>query len=314
MEARKTRNVLGRGLSALISTPVTSIKSNTEVRLVDLGYKVENDQTNSGSTKVPIELVDGNPSQPRKHFATEEIAELSESIKSLGLLQPVLVREAKDGRYQIIAGERRWRAAKLAGLTQLPVIIHQTTDKESLEMALVENIQRQNLNPVEEAQAFKSLMSDFSHTQESLAERVGKDRATIANYLRLLSLPKEVMDLIGDGSLSMGHAKAILTIREPAAQISLARKVIKESLSVRALEAIVARVVVLDVGKRAAHVKNLDIKSERSSSPFPEIVDRLRATLGTKITIRHQKSGRGRIELEYFSEQELERLVDVICR
>ncbi len=343
---KKGRSALGRGLSALISSPAVPVTSAYGSNVATIGQAVmarmaaESDDsvdlnlravptspsnTNEANTLTPhqqiqflaLDQIYGNPTQPRQVFDDVEIAELATSIKTYGVLQPVLVRPAKAdssrGGYEIIAGERRWRAAKLAGLATVPVIIQDLSDKETLEISLVENVQRSNLNPVEEAEAYQRLIDEFSLTQQEVADRVGKDRASIANFVRLLKLPPEVMALVKDGRLSMGHAKAILTIKEPAAQLSLAKKAVDESLSVRALEDIVSRVVVLDTGNRGRRVP---AKAGNSSefNPFPEAIDRMRTSLGTKVSIKHSPAGRGRIEIEYFSEAELDRLVEHLCR
>jgi ParB family chromosome partitioning protein len=262
---------------------------------------------------VPLERIRNNPNQPRQEFKDTEIIELAESIRALGVIQPVLLRPSTQGddHLEIVAGERRWRAAKLAGLETIPAIIRPLSERETLEIALVENIQRSNLNPIEEALAFQRLIDEFQITQKELSERVGRDRASISNFLRLLKLPPEVVQDIRDGKLLMGHAKAILTVKEPAAQLSLARKTIAESLSVRALEQIVSRVVVLDSGRASKPEANTQ-RRRGASGAFPEVIDLLRNRLGTKVLIKHHESGRGRIEIEYFSEQELDRLVDVM--
>jgi ParB family chromosome partitioning protein len=260
--------------------------------------------------------VDRGVNQPRREFKDVELKELADSIRSLGVLQPVLVRKIPDtNRFEIVAGERRWRAAQIAGLSQLPVIIQDLTDKEALEIGIVENVQRENLNPLEEGAAYQRLIDEFHLTQQDIADRVGKDRATIANFTRLLKLPNEVQDYLRRGQISMGHAKAILTVREPNAQVSLARKVLKESLSVRALESIVSRVVVLDGGRAGGNRANLKkAEAARDQSALVEVIDRMRNALGTKVNLKHHRSGRGRIEIEYFSEQELDRLVESICK
>lgn len=326
-----TRNALGRGLSALISTPVpttpgviasesSGLVSNSPISFAPSSGGFS-DGSGDGVRFVPLESVLNNPNQPRSEFKPEELAELAESIKVHGVLQPVLVKplaSAEGGsRFEIIAGERRWRAAKLAGLTMIPVIVRTLSDRETFEIALIENIQRSNLTPVEEARAYERLATEFNLSQSEIAARVGKERATVANYLRLLKLPSEVLQMLTAGEISMGHAKAILTIKEASAQLSLARKVVKESLSVRALEEIVSRVVVLDAGHRITHKSALAGEGREHQEGTPtsliEVIERMRRSLGTKVTIKTHRSGRGRIEIEYFSDQELERLVDHIC-
>lgn len=328
MEAKKnivkpSRSVLGRGLSALISSPVP-VKQTTETiasnpNQVDNKISTSNDiniNPLNSVTYAKIELVINNPSQPRQEFKEAELQELCASIKALGVLQPILVRKSRTelGKLEIVAGERRWRAAKLANLTQVPVIIKDISDLETLEVALVENIQRANLNPIEEAQTYQRLMEQFGLGQQEVAERVGKDRASVSNYLRILKLPNVIIDLIKEGKLTIGHAKALLTIKEPAAQISLAKKVVDENLSVRGLEAITSRVVVLDSSKSKSILAKKSGAGSEGVSHFPEVVDRMRTALGTKVSIKHHESGRGRIEIEYFSEQELDRVVEAICK
>lgn len=326
---KASKSVLGRGLSALISSPVpvsfnrddvprtqASIIGNSNLARANMEAPAAA-EASSQIRFVDVSQIIGNPSQPRQEFKEAEIIELAESIRTLGVIQPILVRPSKrpgESNFEIVAGERRWRASKLAGLKQIPCIVQEVSDRESLEIALVENIQRSNLNPVEEGKAYQRLMDEFSLSQEGVAQRVGKDRASVSNFIRILKLPASVLELLREGKLSMGHAKAILTIKEPAAQQSLAKKVINENLSVRALEAIVSRVVVLDNGQAA---KSKSVESRASGdklNPFPEVVDRMRNALGTKVVVKHHSSGRGKIEIEYFSEQELDRLVEQICR
>lgn len=338
MDARQNkplaRNVLGRGLSALISAPHVSItegagnlaeliSSKKEFPGPEAEKEVHKSRPEPVTDKVtvlnervqyiPIDKVIASPGQPRQIINEAELQELTSSIKSHGILQPVLVRPARQpveaGVYEIVAGERRWRAAKLAGLNQLPALVHKISDREAVEIAIIENVQREDLNPMEQARAYQRLSTEFSMSQEDIADKVGKDRTSVANFMRLLKLPDEVQGLLRDGLLSIGHAKAILTIKEPAAQISLAKKAVKESLSVRALEAIVSRVIVLDSGQRSVRHR-AEAGDGRNDTAFPEIVDRLRNALGTKVTIKHHKSGRGKVEIDYFSEQELDRIVE----
>jgi ParB family chromosome partitioning protein len=322
----KGKSVLGRGLSALISSPVPvnpaaprTMEANFSMQAANLALKSQNDVSFDPSRPqvqfIDIDKVVNNPAQPRQEFKEAEIVELAESIRALGVIQPILVRPAKygePGTFEIVAGERRWRASKLAGLKQVPCIAQDLTDRETLEIALVENIQRSNLNPVEEAKAYQRLMDEFQLSQEEVAQRVGKDRASVANYIRVLKLPSAVIEFLREGKLSMGHAKAILTIKEPAAQLGLAKKVMNENLSVRALEAIVSRVVVLD-NSQPSKLKKA-VPGQEQINPFPEVVDRMRNSLGTKVIVKHHNSGRGKIEIEYFAEQELDRLVEQICR
>jgi ParB family chromosome partitioning protein len=226
------------------------------------------------------------------------------------------VRPKRDdpGRFELIAGERRWRAAQRAGLTTLPAIIKDLDDREALEIAIVENVQRADLNPVEEAIAYQRLIAEFSLNQSEVAERVGKERATIANSLRLLKLPEEILNLLREEKITVGHAKAILSIKESAAQLNLARKAVAEGLSVRDLESLVSRVTVLDAGKASKSTPGLEPSNKENLDPaLVAIVDRMRSSLGTKVNVRHTRSGRGKIMIEYFSDQEFDRLVEKIC-
>lgn len=315
---KQQRRALGRGLSALISSrevPVQpphedslspKLESRANLAIAPAQSTEAEDELDERVRYLPISQIEPNPSQPRNHFADEELSELAESIKVLGVLQPILIRELASSRYEIVAGERRWRAAQLAKLQEIPAIIREFDDCHALEVALVENIQRCNLNPVEEARAYQALIDDFSLAQQQVADRVGKNRASVSNYLRLLKLPPDVLDMVANGSLSMGHAKAILTVKEPAAQMNLAHKCLDENLPVRALEEIVSRVVVLEPKRRQR-------KTGKGNGAFPEITDRLRETLGTKVIIKHsKKTGRGKIEIEYYSEQELDRLSELL--
>lgn len=238
--------------------------------------------------------------QPRRVFNDKALNELAQSIKEKGILQPIIVRKAGDGTFRIVAGERRWRAATIAGLKKVPVIIKDTDPSDSLEIALVENIQREDLNPIETAEAFQRLMREFNLTQEELSTKVGKERATVANYLRLLKLPEEIKDLINRGSLSMGHARAILAVEGKANQIELARTIVTRGLSVREAESL---------SKRVSRPKK---KLSRSKDPqIASLEEKLKQSLGTKVKIQH-KGKRGKIEIEYYSLDELDRLLDIL--
>ena len=309
---KNPKMALGRGLSALVSSaaPVAAtppMPSPTIQRPENIGYiaaQVSPADPTSGVQYIDVARISANPEQPRVDFPEQEINELSESIKALGVLQPILVRPWQ-GAYQIVAGERRFRASIRAGLSQVPVLIKELSDRDTFEVALVENVQRLNLNPLEEARGYQRLMDEFNLNAQEVAARVGKDRATVANLVRILKLPAAVQDYLREGIITVGHAKAILTVKEPAAQTSLAQKVIDESLSVRALEAIVSREVVLEEPKKPRIGKRIE------ASKFPEIEERLRNALGTKVTIRRSKKG-GAVELHFFSDSELDRLIDIL--
>lgn len=312
MKKGETRRALGRGLQALVATrsavPVRYTSATARESAVS-NLIAEGESVADGSVRyTSITDLYRNPNQPRQDFSENEIAELAESIKNHGVLQPILVRSRKSSAgYEIIAGERRWRAAQQAKVMQVPVIIKDFNDDLSFEIALVENIQRADLNPVEEALAYQNLVDRLKLNQSAVAERVGKDRATVANSLRLLKLPPPVIDLLRNGKITTGHAKAILSAKEPAVQMSLAQKVVDTGLSVRALEEIVSRVVVLPASRKRT-------KKGATESAYPELVTRLREALGTKVTIRHTPTGAGKIEIEYFSEEELDRIAETIIR
>jgi ParB family chromosome partitioning protein len=297
------RMALGRGLSALVSSPpVATIPQQAPENTADLPVRAD---PSSGILYVDLARISANPEQPRTEFPEQEIAELSESIKALGVLQPILVRPFNGG-YQIVAGERRFRAAMRAGLFQVPVMIKELSDRDTFEIALVENVQRLNLNPLEEARGYQRLMDEFNLNAQEVATKVGKDRATVANLVRVLKLPANIQEMLQQGLITVGHAKAILTVKEPAAQTSLAQKVVEESLSVRALEAIVSREVVLEAPKQPK-----SSRATASDGELPEVEERLRNALGTKVTIKRTKQG-GIVELHFFSDSELDRLVDIL--
>ena len=309
---KNQRMALGRGLSALVSSaapvaatpPSTPLATQVPENTIDLPGRVAAADPTSGVQYIDITRISANPEQPRVDFPEQEINELSESIKALGVLQPILVRPWQ-GSYQIVAGERRFRASIRAGLSQVPVLIKELSDRDTFEVALVENVQRLNLNPLEEARGYQRLMDEFNLNAQEVAARVGKDRATVANLVRILRLPPVVQEYLREGIITVGHAKAILTVKEPAAQTNLAQKVIDESLSVRALEAIVSREVILEEPKKPRTGKKIE------ASQFPEIEERLRNALGTKVTIRRSKKG-GAVELHFFSDSELDRLIDIL--
>jgi len=237
--------------------------------------------------------------QPRKAFKDDSLKELAASIKERGVLQPVIVSRVGDGTFKLITGERRWRASALAGLKKIPALIKNVASRDSLEIALIENIQREDLNPIETAEAFRRLTTEFNLSQEELSDRVGKDRATISNYLRLLKLPEEIKSLIYNGSLSIGHAKAILAIEGKAHQIEAARKVIKKGLSVRETEALTKKIS-----------RPLKVKATKDPQ-ISSLEEKLIRNLGTKVRIFH-KGKRGKIEIEYYSFEELDRLLEIL--
>ncbi|SHI26987.1 ParB/RepB/Spo0J family partition protein [Clostridium intestinale] len=278
---------LGKGLNALIPNDYEEIA-------------VEK----SSQTLISLNDIKANREQPRKSFDNEKILELSQSIKNHGIIQPLILKK-KDDFYVIIAGERRWRAAKLAGLKEVPAIIMDITDKELLELSLIENIQREDLNPIEEGKAFKKLLEDFNLTQESLSETLSKSRTSITNTMRLLNLDDRVQDYIIDGVISEGHGRTLLGIKEKDIQYELAQKVIDDKISVRELEKIVRNIT--DIKNE----KKLEEKIKDLSIYYKDIREKLENYFGTKVNIEKKKN-KGKIEIEYYSEEDLQRILDII--
>jgi len=262
-----------------------------------------------GILNVPIGIVRPNPAQPRKHFPEETLAELAASIKQQGVLQPVLVEE-EAGAFSIVAGERRYRAAILAGLSDLPVIVKKFTEEEKLEIALIENIQREDLTPIEEAKAIRNIIEKTGRKQEEVAEKLGKNRSTVANALRLLKLPKEIQDTIDTGEISAGHARAILSLVNPADQTLLFQKILADALSVRQAEQLA-----LQYGKgNKAPAKEKEKKAAtepRQNRELARVQESLIGKLGTKVTIKGTETA-GTIEIQYYSMEDLDRLLEII--
>lgn len=274
---------LGKGLGALIP---------------EEDYDVEKNNANM----ISINLIKSNSEQPRKYFDEQNIFELSESIKEFGIIQPLVVKKVSDN-YIIVAGERRWRAAKALGLKEVPCIIMDLSDKEVLEVSLIENIQRQDLNPIEEAKAYEKLLKEFSITQEELSKRVGKSRVVITNSLRLLKLDERVQEYIMDKVISEGHGRVILSVEDKDQQYDLAQKVIDEQLSVRALESIIKNINSVETSKPK--------QSKQFNPYYLDIKDRLQQRFDTKINIKSKKD-KGKIEIEYYSEEDLERILELL--
>jgi ParB family chromosome partitioning protein len=257
--------------------------------------------------EIDINRILPNAQQPRKNFDEDGLNELADSIRAHGVIQPIVVQPLPDSFFQIIAGERRWRASQRAGLLRMPAVIREVGTESSLEIALIENLQREDLNPIEEAQAFEKLIVDLGLTQEEVANRVGKSRATITNTLRLLRLPSEVQSWIGENKLSTGHAKALLSLSEPGAILDAARKIIQGTLSVRQAEALVSRSLKGDAKKDSADAGNVLDPNVTAA------IHALELALGTKVTIQ-ENGGKGRIELHFFSFEEMNRLYEGLIR
>jgi len=283
------RSVLGKGIGALFNEQ-------------DAKNITRDSNVSRETNKVKIALVEPNFKQPRKEFDEETLKELADSIKKYGVLQPLLVK--KTGQtYQIIAGERRWRAAKLAGLTEIPIIEKDLADSEAAEVALIENLQREDLNPVEEAMAYRSLIEEYGLKQEEVAEKVSKNRSTITNSLRLLQLGDELLACVSDGSLSAGHARALLAVEEDKQRKALAQRIINQGLSVREAEKIAKAAKEAKPGQRTVVKKEEDVYTK-------DVAKQLTRSLGTKVTLKPGKKGAGKIEIEYYSTDGLNALLE----
>lgn len=251
-----------------------------------------------------LNLIEPNSEQPRKNFDEESLQELADSIKQYGILQPLIVQK-KGNHYEIIAGERRWRAAKLAGITDVPVLIREYDKQQTMEIALIENVQRADLNPIEEAQAFQQLIQEFHLTQEEIANRVSKNRATITNSMRLLKLDIRVQDMLADGKISSGHARALLGLEEGERQYQVAVKITEEKLSVRDVEKLVKMMNRPPKEKKPEKGPDIDLI-------YRQVEDKLKSIMGTKVVINQKDKNKGRIEIEYYSQEELERLIELM--
>lgn len=283
----KKRKALGKGLGALLPSSESSGAIGGKKTYI----------------LCPIENIRPNEYQPRKVFDHDKLEELINSVKEKGVIQPLIVRKSGDRDYELIAGERRWRAAQKAGLKEVPVVIKDVSDRESLEIAIIENIQRADLNPIEEAEGYKRLIDEFSYTQEELAKQVGKERTTVSNHLRVLKLPAEVKRDISAGTISLGHAKALLSITSEQDLIALGRQIIKKGLSVRETEAL---------SRNIAKSGGITKKEEPEKDPnINNLEDRLTSFFGTKTKI-HKKGKRGKIEVEFYSLSELDRLIELL--
>ncbi len=301
------RNGLGKGLDSLIPnksdklTKPETKKNNSETK-VSPAKKVKEDPKTS-EILLKINQVEPNRDQPRKEFDEDALLELADSIKQFGILQPLLVQKKKD-YYEIIAGERRWRAAKLAGLKEVPVLIKSYTDQEIVEISLIENIQRENLNPIEEAMAFKRLLEEFHLKQDEVAERVSKSRTAVTNSMRLLKLSDKVKQMIIDDMISTGHARALLAIEDEEQQYLLATKIFDEKLSVRETEKLVK-----SLKNPKKEVKKI---TPEHQFIYNDIAEKMKSIMGTKVNINAKANGKGKIEIEYYSEEELERIYDLM--
>lgn len=289
---------LGKGLDSLIPNAVGEAKVKKEAVKETVTEKKEQE------TLVKITMVEPNRKQPRKNFDEDALQELSDSIKQFGLLQPILVQDRKD-HYEIIAGERRWRAAKLAGLKEIPVIIRDYSDQEIMEISLIENIQREDLNPIEEAQAYKRLLTEFNLKQDEVAERVSKSRAAVTNSIRLLKLSDEVQQMVIDDMISTGHARTLLAVEDKDEQYNLAQRIFDEKLSVRDVEKLVKSLHKPEKVSKKTDNKTMEVI-------YQDIEEKLKQRLSTKVTVTSKGEGAGKIEIEFYNNEDLDRILDMI--
>lgn len=308
------RTGLGKGLGAIFGDEVMEsaaeeqeIKNHQRQEAAEAAAKKDeiSDSETGKEMFLKLSSIEPNREQPRIEFKEESLLELAESMKEYGVLQPLLVQKKGD-IYEIIAGERRWRAAKLAGLKEVPVVIREYTKQQSMEIALIENVQREDLNPIEEAKAYQRLMQEFSLKQEEIAARVAKNRVTITNSMRLLKLDERVQDMLIQNQITGGHARALLSVEDPELQFQLAGKIVAESLSVREVEKLVKS---LSKKKEPKEKKEEDVSL---SLIFRELEERMKSAMGTKVSINRKDRNKGRVEIEYYSEAELERIVELI--
>ena len=291
---------LGKGLDSLIPT---NVMMESEVKHATVSTASSAEEGKDGTLMVKLSKVEPNREQPRKNFDEDSLQELAESLKQFGMLRPILVQNRGD-YYEIIAGERRWRAAKIAGLKEVPVIVRELTDQEIVEISLIENIQREDLNPIEEAQAYKRLLTEFHLKQDEVAERVSKSRTAVTNSMRLLKLCDEVQKMVVDDMISTGHARALISIEDPEEQYLIAQKIFDEKLSVREVEKLVK-----DLHKPPKPPKE---ENKTLQAIYQEISERLKQSLSTKVSVSAKQNGAGKIEIEFYNHEDLERLLERI--
>ena len=306
------RTGLGKGLGAIFGDEVMEsaaeeqeAKHQAKSKSAQEPEKKEEENDIGKELMVKVTAIEPNREQPRKDFNEEAMEELAESMKVYGVLQPLLVQKKGD-YYEIIAGERRWRAAKLAGLKEVPVVIREYTKQQTMEIALIENVQREDLNPIEEAKAYQRLIQEFELKQEEIAARVGKNRVTITNSMRLLKLDERVQDLLIQNQITGGHARALLSVEDGQLQYELAGKIIAENLSVRETEKLVKSL------SKKKNPKEKKVEDESLTLIFHDLEERMKSAMGTKVSINRKDKNKGRLEIEYYSESELERIVELI--
>lgn len=298
MSKRKKKS-LGKGLSALLEDSETDITSK---------YQKDADRTIGSVSEIGIDSIEPNPFQPRRAFDEEALAELTESVKEHGVIQPITVRKMGYDQYQIISGERRFRAAQEAGLESVPAHIKVADDQTMLEMALVENLQRENLDAIEVATSYKRLIEECQETQESVSKKVGKKRATVTNYLRLLKLPEEIQESIREGQLSMGHARALINIDDDELRLKIHQRILKEDLSVRRTEELIQKLQ--ESGSEGRSRKQKPALSAKEQKTLETLSERI----GEHVDLKKERSGKGRIVIDYGSEEDLDRIIDALDR
>lgn len=296
MAAHKKFPALGRGLDALISTDDELHTSGS-----------------SSISEVPVSKIKANPNQPRREFTAEALNELAESIRQIGIIQPITLRKMDDGTYQIIAGERRWRASQMAGLSSIPAYIRTADDENMMQMALVENIQREDLNAIEIALAYQNLIEQYDLTQEKLSEKVGKNRATIANFLRLLKLPAQVQMALQNKEMDQGHARALLGLSKPSLQVKLFNEIKEKGYSVRQVEEMVKQLNNGETLTSGRH-KLSDKTAKRLPEEFAELRNRLSDVFSSKVQMTCNQQGKGKITIPFDSEEDLERIISMLDR
>lgn len=301
---------LGKGLGAIFGEDV--VKENKEETEKKAKAKAEAKAAEEMDEKgrilmLKLDLVQPNKEQPRKTFDEEKINELAESIKNYGVLQPLLVQK-NDSFYEIIAGERRWRAAKAAGLKEVPAVLKEYSKQEAMEISLIENVQRADLNPIEEALGYRQLIDEFGLTQEEIAVRVAKSRTAITNTMRLLKLDEQIQNMLVQGVITSGHARALLSLEDTQMQLKAAKEILDKKLSVRETERLVKRLQKEASGEKKEEKK----KDETLALVYQDLEDRMKSVMGTKVSIHNKDKNKGRIEIEYYSEAELERIVEMI--
>ncbi len=298
---------LGKGLDALIPETEKSAKDDSDANKTEQVKEVVKEIIKEVDT-IDINKIEPNATQPRKFFDEDSLQELAESIRQHGLIEPLIVQKSKEDFYSIIAGERRWRAARIAGLKNIPVIVKEYNSQQIIEIALIENLQREDLNPIEEAEAFNRLIEEYNLKQDEIAEKVSKSRVTITNSLRLLKLDERVRNMIIEDKIKSGHARALLAIEDVDEQYNAAVKIFDEKLSVRETE----RLVKLINSKEIVPKKEEKIETQQERLIFKQYEEKLKLVMGTKVNISHKNDGKGKIEIEYYSPEEFERLIDIM--